>query len=372
MKVAIVKQLLDTLGPWSTLRWGVTSPERLFDLWPGKGLHWEMITLFQADWYIVPQQKNSDYIFDSVLKYPGKAEILRKYSKCLVAPDDIPLSAYDLIITLDPILKFPSNSQTLFAYFVAEHWDWRYSKSLRRPLANADLFFAHMMDAAAALERLPQAISFPYVRDPKTMRWQFAGELREEAAWADWRMLAALSCGNGDPGAAALATAKRLEEVLRLPVHYRTFSPGLYYGEDPPRWGDAREYLRELGRQKYYLGLGRASGAGQGLADAASLGCICFGEQDKPYHRLICHPETLCGGLHELPRRFRRVRASVELQKKILAWQDENLARYFVEEPLKLLEQALQLKRGATGKTERTAVGQGHEAPRQAVAGAQR
>jgi hypothetical protein len=355
MKVAIVKQLLDTLGPWSTLRWEETSPAQLFELWPGKGLHWEMTTLLRTDWYIVPQQRNTDYIYDSVLKYPGKAEILRKYSRCVVAPDEIPFDSYDLVITLDPIFKFPSHSQTLFAYFLAEHWDWRYSKSLRRPMGNADLFFAHMLDAPASLEKLPQAIAFPYVRDPKTMRWHFASEQREEAAWADWRMLATLSCAsNGNAGHAAQAAAKRLEEVLGLPVNSRPFSMGLYYGEDPPRWGDAKEYLRELGRQKYYLGLGRASGAGQGLADAASLGCICFGEKDKPYHRLICHPETLCADLQEFPRRFRRVHASTQLQKEIFGWQEEKLALHFVEEPLEILEQALRLKRGGSAKIGRT------------------
>jgi hypothetical protein len=120
---------------------------------------------------------------------------------------------------------------------------------------------------------------------------------------------------------------------------------GLYHGEDPPLWGDAAEFLRELGRQKYYLCLGRGSGAGQGLADAASLGCICFGERDKPYHRLLCHPEVLCGDLQELPRRVRRVHASRDFQEEIRAWQEEKLRQHFIEEPLALLGAALERKR---------------------------
>ncbi|MGB7283470.1 MAG: hypothetical protein WBE13_14490 [Candidatus Acidiferrum sp.] len=298
MKVAIVKQLLDTFGPWSGIRWEETSGEALFRIWPGRALHWEMTTLFQADWYIIPQQVNTDYTYDSVLKQTGSAEVVRKHTQNVVAPREILYDSYDLVITNDPILDFPRGSRTLFAYFVVEHWDRRYRASLRRPLRNADLFLAHMMDAPTVIDRLPQAISFPYLRDPKSMHALFAPIEREEAVWADWRTLSLLSAvTDGNCFEATERAARRLEEVLHLPVAFRSFSMGLYHGEDPPRWGDAAAFLRELARQKYCLGLGRGSGAGQGLADAASLGCICFGEQDKPYHRLLCHAEALCGDL---------------------------------------------------------------------------
>ncbi len=351
MKVAIVKQLLDTVGPWTGLRWEESSAESLFRVWPCKGLHWEMATLLRADWYIVPQQLNTDYIFDSVLKHAGQAEVLRKYTRRITPPEEIPFDAYDLVITLDPILEFPAGRSTLFAYFVAEHWDWRYRKSLRHPLANADLFFAHMLDAPFELAKLPQAIAFPYVRDMQTMREVFPAKERADAAWADWRTLAVLSpAKNGKEPPAPQRAAKRLEEALGLPVAFRSFSMGLYHGEDPPRWGDAAEYLRELGKQKYYLCLGRGSGAGQGLADAACLGCLCFGEQDKAYHRLLCHPETLCRDLQDLPRRLRRVRASGDLQKEVRAWQEQKLQRHFTEGPLNLIKKALELKQRGFAK----------------------
>jgi hypothetical protein len=346
MKVAIVKQLLDTFGPWSSLRWEETSPEALFQIWPSRALHWEMTTLLEADWYVIPQQVNTDYAYDSVLKQPGHAEIVRKYTQRVIAPADIPYDSYDLVIANDPILDFPHSARTLFAYFVVEHWDRRYRASLRRPMRNADLFLAHMMDAPVSVEHLPQAVSFPYVRDPKSIRALFAFAERDEAVWADWRTLSLLSAAsNGNGLEATKAAALRLEEALHLPVAFRSFSMGLYHGEDPPHWGDAAEFLRELGRQKYYLCLGRGSGAGQGLADAASLGCICFGEGDKPYHRLLCHPESLCGDLQELPRRMRRVRASRDLQEEIRAWQEEKLQRHFIDEPLALLGAALEGKR---------------------------
>jgi hypothetical protein len=356
MKVAVIKQLLDTFGPWRSVRWEETSPQALFDIWPGRPLHWEMTTLLQADWYIVPQQCNTDYTYDSVLKRSGNGEILRRHTQGIVEPSEIPFESYDLVITNDPILRFPRNSGTLYAYFVAEHWDRRYRAALDRPRKNADLFFAHMLDAPSALHSLPQAVAFPYLRDPKTMRVLFASSERDEAVWADWRTLSFLSASShGNNPAATKSAAERLQEALGLPVAFRRFSPGLYYGEDPPRWGDGAEFLRELGRQKYYLCLGRNSGAGQGLADAASLDCICFGERDKAYHRLLCHPETLCADLQDLPRRVNRVRMSRDLQKEICSWQNEKLQQHFIDAPLALLADALERKRRLTATTRATA-----------------
>lgn len=346
MKLAFVKQLLDTFGPWSTVRWAQTSHQAFLDLWAGKALHWELTTLLQADWYVVPQQVHTDYTYDSVLKIRGHADIVSKHSRNITPAREIPFDDYDLIITHDPILEFPRGSRTLFSYFLVEHWDRRYRLSLRRPLKNADLFLAHMMDAPAAIRDLPQAVSFPYLRDPRSLRAQFAPAERAEAIWADWRTISLLSAGtNGNGFDAAAAAAQRLQNTLQLPIAYRSFSMGLYYAEDPPRWGDAADYLRQLARQKYYLGLGRGGGAGQGLADAASLGCICFGEQDKPYHRLLCHPECLCGDLQDLPERVKRVHASRGLQTDICAWQDARLQLHFIDAPLALLSDALARKR---------------------------
>ena len=262
---------------------------------------------------------------------------------------DIPYESYDLIITNDPILDFPGGSHTLFGVLRRRATgNPRYRASLRRPMRNADLFLAHMMDASGSIERLPQAISFPdSIRDPKSMCAHCSRlSNRRKAFRADWRTLSLL-CGarNGNSMEATKKAAQRLEDALHLPVAFRAFSMGLYHGEDPPRWGDAAEFLRDLGRQKYYLCLGRGSGAGQGLADAASLGCICFGEQGILITQPLCHSEALCGDLQELPKRVRRVTASRDLQEEIRNWQEEKLQRHFIEEPLALLSAALERKR---------------------------
>ncbi len=346
MKTALVKQVLDVFGPWSSVLWKDTGPRRLFEIWPGKAFLWETTCLLEADWYIIPQQLVTGYARDAVLQHPGREEVIRKYTTNIFLPGDIPLERYELVITFDSILDVPECPSTLFAYFAQEHWDQIYIQSLRQPLGQYDLFLAHMMDSEPSLTRLPQAVSFPYLRAPDVVRSVFPVE-KEEKVWIDWRTLMTLSFAElSDPWReACAAAAERVQEVLRIPIQYKgKFYQNTYGITDPPPWGDAAHYLESVASCRYYVAVGRIAGAGQGLADAASLGCICIGQQDKAYHRMICHPACLCADMTEMPVRVRRIASSRDLQREVLAWQDEALRKQFVEEPLALLEEALHRK----------------------------
>ncbi len=361
MKTALVKQVLDVYGPWSSVLWKDTSPSRLFDAWPSKAFLWETICLLQADWYVIPQQMLSGYAREAVFKYPGREEIIKKYSTNLFLPSEIPLENYDLVITIDPVLNVPDRSSTFFAYYAQEHWDRTYIQSLRNPLGNYDLFLAHMMDAEPQLTRLPQAISFPYLRAPDVMRSVFPME-KQEQVWLDWRILMTLSFADfSDPwNEGCIHAAERLQELLPLPIQYQGKIHVNPYGVcDPPMWGDAVPYLRAVGSCKYYVAVGRIAGAGAGLGDAASLGCICIGQQDKAYHRMICHPSCLCADMTEMPARLRKVISSPDLQQEILAWQDDALRKKFMEEQLALLEEALHSKRTNRAFSQRVLAAQG-------------
>ncbi len=364
MKTAFVKQLLDVHGPWSGVLWKDTDPRRLFQVWPGKGTFWEMTCLLRADWYIVPQQLVSDYTQDAVLKHPGRSELIPKYTSGVVSPADIPFDNYDVVITFDPILNVSRESQTLFAYFVVEHWDRLYGRSLRRPLAGYDLFLAHMGDSEERLRSLPQAVSFPYLRDPGTVRSIFSAH-KEEVAWVDWRTLATLGMTQefGPWNDACEAAATRLQEVLGIPIRYKGgFSRSPYGVADPPLWGDAALYFEAIAGCRYYIAVGGMAGAGQAIGDAASLGCLCIGQQDKPYHRMTCHPSCLCVDLAEMPARLRSLASSRDLQAEVLAWQDAALRKQFAEGPLALLREALRLKRERQVSPERVLAAEGDRA----------
>ena len=141
------------------------------------------------------------------------------------------------------------------------------------------------------------------------------------------------------------AAANRLEETLGLPVRYKGgFNEKLYGISDPPAWGDAANYFDAMTRCKYYVAVGNIAGAGQAICDAASLGCLCIGQQEKAFHRLICHPAALCASMIELPRRLRAIVGSRDLQEEVRAWQDVALRDFFQRRPLALLEEANSIK----------------------------
>jgi len=348
MKVAFIKQVPDVHGPWSSVMWKDTTPRGLFDVWPGKATFWEMTCCLQADWYIIPQQGTGDYIQDILRTIPNGAERVWRYTRNVVEPAQIPVEQYDLVITFDPIWKPPVESSTLFAYFVVEHWDRLYKEALHGPMAHYDLFLAHMMDAPETLSALPQALAFPYLRDPDAVHAAFTSE-KEEAVWADFRTLTTLGMAEtyGVWVASGHAAARRLEEALCLPVRYKaSFNEHRYGVSDPPAWGDAAEYFDAMSRCKYYVAVGTIAGAGQAICDAASLQCICIGQRDKAFHRLICHPAALCASMIELPGRLKVIADSRELQAEVLAWQESAVRDFFQRKPMKILEEAIAMKQG--------------------------
>lgn len=344
MKVAFVKQVLDVFGPWSTILWKDTTPRALFDVWPGKATYWEMTCLLQADWYIVEQQLNTSYIRDAVLKHPGHEALVRENTTGALRVTDVPVQDYDVVITIDPILNKPRSQRTLFAYYLQEHWDALYGASVKKPLRGYDLFLAHMLDARPGPPALPQSVSVPYLRDPETMRAVFPGR-KAESIWVDWRTLTALTETDVWTREAD-AAAKRLEQTFGLPVAFKGDFGQVRYGlSNPPAWGDSVKYLQEMADCKYYVSLGRwITGAGQALCDAASLGCLCIGEADKAFHRLICHPAGLCPDMVELPERVRRIASSPALQQEMRRFQEQALQEHFIHAPLAVLERAVALK----------------------------
>jgi len=346
LKTALIKQVLDVFGPWSGVKWRDTSPKKLFEVWPSKAVYWELTCMLQADWYIIPETSLSEYSRDAVGRHPQRVEALRKYTKNITPVASIPFDEYDLVISFDDILDVSVKQSAVFAYYAQEHWDRLYGMSLQTPASGYDLFLAHMMDADYAITALPQAVSFPYVHDPGIARSVFS-EAKEEQAWIDWRMLKTLAGqGLGDPWTSeAEAAGQRLHGILGTPIRYSGKAHEQTYGfADPPNWGDAAAYLKALAQCKYYVGVGGIGGAGQGLAEAASIGCLCIGQVGNQYHRVICHPACLCQDLAQMPARLRVLRESRSLQEEVLRHQDDALRDYFYQGPLNLLREAVKVK----------------------------
>lgn len=348
LKIALVKQHYDVFGPWRSQQYDSANPMGILKKWPSKYSYLEMTHLFQADWYVVPFCHDSKIVRQ---KIDYHQQVLDEHMEYVRHIDELPLEEYDVVITLDPILRPPRDARTLFAYFQNEHHNSEYARSLRGPLSGYDLFLDHMMSAPAWVYDLPQPVAFPYPRNSYTVRIVCQGPKRE-AIWFDKRFIMMLSHGNEafDRGGFEAAVAF-LENQFRVPIAFRYLD-----FEDMTRWGDPYDYLQAMGACTYYVNL-IACGAGQGLCDAASLGLVCFGSPKLPYHRMVCHPMCLCRDLAEFAVKFALVRDSEELRREIVAWQEMALSDRLMNQPVRMLQAATEKKlRAHPAKTDRSAL----------------
>ena len=336
LKVAIVKQRYDLFGPWRSEKWDAGDPLRVLGKWPSRYLYFEMTHLLQGDWYVLPFCHDSKNVRQRLDKHQ---QALDDNMEFIRSANEIPVDEYDVVISLDPILRPPRGGRTLYAYYQNEHHHSEYTRSLRAPLPGYDLFLDHMMNGPGWVYDLPQPVAFPYLRNPFVARMICPGDM-SDSAWFDKRFIMMLTHGSeafhrggfGD-------TLSLLEMRLQIPVRFRNADYENIVG-----WGDPYDYMREMSESRYYVNL-IACGAGQGLCDAASLGLICFGSPKLPYHKAICHPVCLCNDLSELEWKLPMVRSSSDLQQEIRCWQDAALSDRMVTQPIRMLQEAVEMKR---------------------------
>ena len=344
MRAMFIKDIYDVFGPWSSIRWEETHSTQLLTKFAYKPTLWEMTCILKADWYIINSGYDGWYTKYAALYSPERKRIFDKYVKNIFSIEDIPFEQYDLVICMNPIISPPDSRSTLFTYFLHEDCDPAFTKSIFRPIKGYDLFLNHMMSSHTKVITLPQSVAFPYMRDKDLVREAFKIQ-KDEAVYVDRRTVFSLGdiCEWNDEIAKGILNS--LEKELEMPVYCRgKIFKSQWHISDPPDWGDSIEYYRELGKYKYYIGA-LEGGPGQGLCDAASLGSICLGFENMPYHKLVCHPFCLCKNLQEAIHKLKEIRKSEDLQNEIVAFQDNMLEKIFKEKPLKILEMALEMKR---------------------------
>ena len=336
LKVAIVKQIYDVFGPWRSEKYDHGDPTGVVRKWPSKYSYVEMTHLFRADWFVLPFCHDSKIVRQKIDQH---LQTFENNAENVTHVADLSLDDYDVVISLDPILRPPRNGKPLYAYFQNEHHHNEYSLSIRTPMPGYDLFLDHVMKSSAWVYRLPQSVAFPYPRDPFVMRGMCSSE-PTGAIWFDKRFVMMLAHGNETfhQGGFEKTTAF-LEKKFAARIIFRDIN-----FDDMTCWGDPINYIHHMTSCTYYVNL-IACGAGQGLCDAASLGLICFGSSKLPYHRSICHPHCLCANLSELELKFAIVRTSKDLRQEILAWQDSALSDVMVRNPVRIIQEAVELKR---------------------------
>jgi len=196
-----------------------------------------------------------------------------------------------------------------------------------------------MLNGPGWVYDLPQPVAFPYLRNPFLARNICPGDM-SDSAWFDKRFIMMLTHGSETFHRGGFEdTISLLEMRMKIPVRFRHADYENIVG-----WGDPHDYMREMAESSYYVNL-IACGAGQGLCDAASLGLICFGSAKLPYHKVICHPVCLCNDLSEFEWKLQMVRASSDLQQEIRSWQDAALSDKMVTQPIRILQEAVEMKR---------------------------
>jgi len=344
MRVALIKQKWDVFGPWSSIKW-TGDIQRLMQVWPNKATYIELTILLKADWYVLDTTFDSGYTQDVQNRNPEAKRILEKYMTNVVRLEDIPLNDYDLVITFDPILPNIPDRKFKAAYFCQEHWDSVYTRSLEAPMPGYDLFLDHMLKAGIYGPVAPKTVAFPYPRCPDIMRSILPKKVPNRVG-VDWRsVLSVIGLDTWSPAADNfLESLKTKFADMGMNLVCRHSMSNRFYGiNEPPLWGDTWQYLKHLAECQYYVSVGRNSGAGQGLADAASLGCICLGNSALPYHRLICPTPCLVNTISyasEYLHNDRMGHAKLS-NSQVLAHQDSAVNVFFNREPLRILSEII-------------------------------
>jgi hypothetical protein len=344
MRVAFVKHALEPHGPWRTVKF----EENGLEFWPSKVTFWSPTVRFKADWYVVDcaiPWSTSHY--GHICRDEERVELMHRYTQGVMSPDDVPVEEYDVVIGLYPWVK--PRGDALFTYMIQEHWDQLFIDSCGEPMEGYDLHLDFMYGSLYEVTQLPQSVAFPFPKWPARLRRTVEPFEKDDAAWIDGRVLLAL-IDKKLWNAEAEKAAEDMSMMLGVPLRYKADFWRTAFGlADPPLWGDSLDYLKGLASCKYYISTGRTHAPGEAVCDAAALGCICIGDYNKLYHRLVCHPLCMVGDNHDLKAVAWQVFDSPDLQRAALAHQGKALRKHFRDHPLGVLRKALELKGRANG-----------------------
>ena len=344
MRTLFVKQSGDPFGPWRSVEYRRESPEAILEKFYYKPTMWEMTCCLRADWKIIPSHGSG--VFNRyVAGLERLARLLAAHQTDVVAPESIEFSAYDVVISTEACLteeltaRFP---RTLFLYFMNEHDNREYGEQKTTAAAGYDHFLDHMCGTPRGDD--PPSLPMPYLRAPDVVRKIFPRRGKATGRpriWVDARSIAraaldderALWTGACDRYAGALG-AEHEVDVLYRPTIYRD-----YYDVQDPASRDAWHYYSNMREADYFIGIA-ATGAGQALCDAASLGLACVGTPALVYHRMTCVPGALCADLSSAIALVKRWHQDRTLRASIVACQDAALDLQMRQEPVWRLELA--------------------------------
>lgn len=350
IKLCFVKQPYNYDATWQSLRFPGSA--ELLDAFVFRPMHISLLIEFEADIWVVKGEGVASQTWKQN-EPEGFAAIYAAHWN-VVSMLEVPWEDYDIVISIDPLIPdkiIKRHSNTLWAYYEIEHRCGRSSRAAGPgggPYGGYDLYLDHYMRATRGLHRLPQSIAFPFMYNAKTMR-SLVRLTHNPAVFIDTRHVP-----RGKDVYAGMS--REFAQICGLPIKFAGVREKLveetrYYLLElvAGKHYRAKEYLEMLGACKFFLGWRKRAILGQALVEAASLGLIGVGNANGVYHKMICHPMCLIppsGIARPGLKAIWGIEAVPDLQKEILEYQDGVLRERFWEQPLRILRDALKIKRG--------------------------
>lgn len=352
MKTCFVKGAYTTPLPWKSLRY--PGPKRLLDSLPFGTHDFCLMVALESDTWVIKDIAKGDG------RVGGKDTSLAKLERAhqnVVRISEIPWEEYDRVISLDPILgnlprRYP---HILWCYEELSHACKRAREAVKkgRPHGGYDLYFDRFLETKGSLKGLPQIVPFPHMQSADILR-DLVAPKNESVVFIEPRNIPKTRETRAQMCA-------EFRNICGLPVRHAPFPEfegvapkfiAALVSDSSKKILNTADYLGLVGSCKYHLSWRRRRIAGQALLEAAALGLIVVAPSRSPYSKLICHPTCLTRA--EAPprvalRRIRKIEASSDWQIEILAYQDRVLREKFWDEPLKILSEALEMKRGDGG-----------------------
>jgi hypothetical protein len=345
-KICFVKQSYILNLPWKSVRF--RNPKQMAESFVYRSQNLEFIIAKKADVWVAEGQS---VVCAGAAKDPEGLSAMRRAHET-VPWSAIPWGEYDAVFSHDPIIPDKitrRHPRILWFYNEPEHRTARARKASQGILSGAyDLFWDDYMRAGPKLKRLPQAVGFPYPRNPDIMR-ELVKPTNEPAVFLDSRHVHEVAPGKRGPMLADF------EAICGLPVRYAYTDVQTEQGKSMRRllptgkMMRCLDYLKLVGSCKYYLVFREKRINGQAAAEAAALGLIVVANSNGVYHEILCHPKCTIppGGPARLGLRvIQGIEKDPDLQKEILDYQDRKLREKFWKEPLGILGAALEMKRG--------------------------
>jgi hypothetical protein len=353
MRTLFIKQQHDFNGPWTSYKFEDGIEKEILSTFQAKAYLYETLLYFKADVAIIPTKLSSPWL-DKFLQNNDYVNFVDANVNGLDVTS-LDLSEYDLIISHDPVL-YPYIKQIkkqypniLLAYILAEHTSWQ----MHQLGLDYDLYLDHTLELANDIVRLPQSVNFSFPRVPDVIRRLF-NNVKDKIQW-DYRSINyfvvndILKDNNLDRDG-YFASKEQVETFYNsfnttlsiIKINDKTFVP---YMLDFSNQGECIEYYNNLSQTKYFITV--ANRVGQASADAASAGCIVFGNKLSKTHSILCHPFTLMENEfsnQDVLDKINQLELNQALQQEILSYQDNQLKQYFIDRPKDILEKAIQLK----------------------------